>query len=442
MRKACLIPLLLGFLLAVFGCSREELVSLRPGEEASRSGAPLPERGASPESRRVLLLYLAGYNSLSSYFTANLDELKSGRIPSSRRSDDVLLVLSHLNSDGFKTGTPAYLCRLTKDPGKDIRIDTLKTWPVNTPMTTGETFSGVLNYVKNTFPAAGYGMLFSSHASGWLPPDYYANPALYKDAHPVGGGGFFAPRHKSIGQEYLVDGSTLVAKEMALDEMAAAIPFKLDYIIFDVCLMGGIEVAYEFRDKVDYLAVSPTETMAYGFDYTTLAERLLGGEVPDVKGVCEDYYARYENGQNGGCSVTMVRTSALEGVADVCRDLFATYYDAIRTIPDVESIQRYDRTHSTKYYYCFYDLKDILSAAGASAADLDRLQRALDQAVVYEAHTPTFLYGTIPLERCCGFSTYLPSRPDGRFSAYAGTAFLDQYFKEHLSWNDATGFIR
>ena len=51
------------------------------------------------ESRQVLLLYGAGFNSLSSDIWSNIDEIKRGYLPGKGRNDDVVLVFSHLTKN-------------------------------------------------------------------------------------------------------------------------------------------------------------------------------------------------------------------------------------------------------------------------------------------------------------------------------------------------------
>ena len=81
---------------------------------------------------------------------------------------------------------------------------------------------------------------------------------------------------------------------MELPDFAEAIPMKLDYILFDACLMGGIEVAYELRGKCSLLGFSQTEVLAEGLDYKTLTQHLLQKEKPYPEGVCADYFTQYD----------------------------------------------------------------------------------------------------------------------------------------------------
>ena len=241
---------------------------------------------------------------------------------------------------------------------------------------------------------------------------------------------------KSFGQEYFSSGTK--TEEIEIKDLATAIPYKLDYILFDACLMSTVEVAWELRNVCSYLAVSPCEIPAAGFNYKTLAGHLLQPEVPDLKAVCMDYFAAYENDSIYGATISMIDCGALDPLASTCRTLFDRYRSGIRNL-DGRNVQVYDRTGSGKFYYVFFDLKDMLREAGASDEDLALLQDALDQALVYEAHTARFI--DVKLDRCCGLASYLPAYPNYKKDSWHGTEFLDSFYKSNLSWNDATGLV-
>ena len=326
------------------------------------------------------------------------------------------------------------MVRLYSEHG-EVFSDTLKVWPVGTPVANKEMMTEVFNWVREEFPAAGYGAILASHATGWLPEDYFTNPKKY-EGRDRGGSISWSPRLKTFGQEYFDKGSK--TQEMELRDLAAAIPYKLDYILFDACLMATAEVAWELRNVTSYLAVSPCEIPAAGFDYTTMTEHLLKPEVPDLKSVCQDYFATYENDSVYGATITMVDCSRLDRLAETCRELFDRYRSGIRNL-NGKNVQVYDRFLSGKSYYIFFDLKDMLREAGASAGDLDALQAALDEALVYEAHSKRFI--DVKLERCCGLAVYLPAYPDYTRDIYHGTEFLDGFYKQNVAWNQATSLV-
>ena len=420
------VRLILVSLLTLLFCSCE-----RDGTDITLSVGPY-----GGETRKVLFLYEAGFNSLSGDIANNIYNLKQGYLPEKGRNDDVILVFSHLTKKwrDYTVETAPVLVRLYQEHGR-ARADTLRVWPEGTPVANKEMVTEVFNWVKDAFPAAGYGAVISSHANGWLPEDYYSNPKKYEGTDR-GGTVVWSPRRKTFGQEYYEAGTK--TQEIELKDLAAAIPYKLDYIVFDACLMGTVEVAWALRNVCDYLAVSPCEIPSAGLDYRTLAEHLLKPEVPDVRAVCEDYFASYEHDSIYGATITLVDCSRMDALASVCRTLFDRYRSGIRGLVG-KNVQVYDRVMGGKRYYVFFDLKDMLREAGASTEDLALFQSALDEALVYEAHTTRFI--DVKLDRCCGLSMYLPSYPDYKRDIYHGTEFLDGFYKENVAWNQATSLV-
>ncbi len=420
--------------------------------EGNRRGTPGTDPGQrvipTEPSRKVLILYSAGYNTLRSYLKSDIEDLFEGYLPGPRSNDDVLLVLSHLNARSFDYTTPTdrILFRLMKDLDGNTVADTLLRMP-HGPASTGETVSGVLSFVKERFPARSYGMVFSSHASGWLPPGYYAHPEdKYSDTiiwnrySPRGIPAYGSPNPypwpewddgpavKSVGQEQIGDTSY----EMSLREFRDAIPMHFDYILFDACLMGGVEVAYELRNVCDRVGFSQAEVLAEGFDYTTITHHLLENAEPDPVSVCRDYFESYDKrtGTMRSATISMVDCTALEPLADVCRRLFDKYRTEMSAV-NPDDIQNFGRELYGVNHKWFFDLKDILDKSGASSEDLDALQEALDGCILYKAATPVVL-GSIPVKAFSGLTMHLPA---------FGTNYLNQYYKANVSWNDATNLI-
>ena len=410
------------FLLVLAACERD-------GLDMTLSVGPF-----GGETRKVMLLYEAGFNSLGNDIKNNIEALKDGYLPGKGRNDDVLLVFSHVTVSrwNYSKETAPSMVRLYSVHGEP-RADTLKVWPAGTPIANADMVTEVFNWVREEFPAAGYGAIMSSHATGWLPEGYFNNPRKYEGSGRGSNSAYWSPRLRTFGQEYYSSGNQV--QEIELKDLAAAIPYKLDYILFDACLMATVEVAWELRNACRYLAVSPCEIPAAGFNYKTLAEHLLKQKEPDLKAVCMDYFAAYENDSTYGATITMVDCTRLDALASACRDLFSRYRSGIRNLSG-SNVQVYDRIMGDKDYYAFFDLKDMLREAGASAEDLDFLQAALDEALVYEAHTSRFI--NVKLERCCGMAVYLPAYPDYRKDIWHGTAFLDGFYKDNVAWNQAT----
>ncbi|MBR6054080.1 MAG: hypothetical protein IKP46_01920 [Bacteroidales bacterium] len=413
---------------------------------ASHDSRDVPQtRSDDPETRRVLLLYSAGFNSLSSYLKEDIeDELMSGYIPGDSRMENVLLVFSKLTTAPrkYEIQTAPVLFRLYKDIKGNVVSDTLRTWPVGTRAVDTEVVREVLTYVREEFPAAGYGMIFSSHSTGWVPDGYYSDPSYFEGDDDTFWG---APRKlfryreindgsgpdvKSVGQEYA--NGTSESYEIDLEDFAAAIPYKLDYLIFDSCLMGGVEVAWALRDKTFLVAFSQTEILAQGMPYKTLGKSLVGPAGPDVAQVCKDYFEQYDSGSTGSRSATisLIDTSSMDELAEICAVLFDRYGSAIAAL-NSRTVQCFGRNDHGVAHYWYFDLRDILVKAGANESDLTEFDAVLEKVVLYSAHTPSFL--GIVINTNCGLSMYLP---------VAGSEYLDNFYRSSISWNEAVSLVR
>ena len=431
-----------------------ELFELSPSPKGWPSDAEFgeaaenhPSREVSAPTRKVLLVFSAGYNSLYSYLREDLLDLQKGYVPGPGVSEDILLVLSHLCSKFRDYNTPVepVLYRLTRGHDGNVKSDTLLRLP-HGAITTKETVSEVLTYIKDQFPAASYGMIFTSHASGWLPPGYYSYP---EDKYSEGiswnspsrrrsyGSPVQAtwpedeegPAVKSIGQEQI--GS--FSHEMSLRDFASAFPMHFDYILVDACLMGGVEVAYEFKDICDGIGFSQAEVLAEGFNYKTLTHHLLENKVPDPVSVCSDYFNFYDvqSGIYRSATISYVDCNKLDPLVAVCKTLFEKYRTDLAAVNPAK-VQNFGRRLNGYSHSWYFDLKDVLVKAGASDEDLAEVQTALDYCILYKAATPVLL-GTIPINAFSGLTIHLP--------AY-GTDYLNTYYKENVSWNDVTELVK
>lgn len=431
-------------LLALFSCSKNGDFGI-DGDWSDRRG---PSEKVVPKvtGRQVLLFYSAGFNNLSAALEDDINDLKKGWIPS-RNASSVLLVFSKRTKDNredYSIKTPAHLIRLYRGAAGELVSDTLKTWPEGTVAASASTLREVLSYVRTSFPSSDYGMIFSSHASGWVPKGYYSTGTITQYASGINmAPGLFpqserpvfslepedvleGPRVRSIGMDMI---NSRTAYEINIEDFAAAIPMKLDYIIMDACLMGGVEVAYALRDKTRYLVFSQTEVLADGLcDYKTICSRLFRNGEPGLVGLCEDSYSHYSalSGQEQSVTISLVKTDGLGRLAEVCAGLFDEYRNEISNV-SMYNVQKYYR-FSKQWYF---DIEDILVKAGIPDSGLAEFREALSSCVIYKAATPRCL--SIDIRNFSGLSMFLPH-------ADQYTALWDFY--RGLSWNQDTGLIQ
>lgn len=427
---------------AVYSCTEDWHGELQPGY--NKGGNP-GERIENEDNRKVMLLYIAGYNDLQSYLKKNIEDLEKGWIPKANRTNDILLVYSHLSKSRSDLTTPTQptLIRLYKNQNDEVITDTLVKYSHNSIAASASQLQEVLTYIRDEFEAQSYGLIFSSHATGYLPAGYYSKPGSYifqekmmyrpgRNEREIATSVPYTERiyepgrpvTKSIGQS-VHNGRSY---EIELGEFADAIPMKLDYILFDACLMGGIEVAYELAGKCDRIGFSQTEVLAQGFNYITLTTNLLfNKKISDPEQVCRDYIDYY-NSQSGvyrSATISMVDCKKIEPVADICRELFSKYREGIENIYPPKVQQFYTGSHRW-----FYDLESIMKEAGADDEDMTRLREAIDGCIIYKGWTPSFL-NEFDIRTFSGFSMYLPRN---------GSEQLDLYYKT-LKWNKATMLV-
>jgi hypothetical protein len=254
----------------------------------------------------------------------------------------------------------------------------------------------VLNDIINMYPAESYGLILWSHGTSWLP----ANVRL-----------------KSFGQD---DG-----KQINIPELADALPIRFDFILFDACLMGAVEVAYELRNKTDYIISSSAEIIYIGFPYDLIIPELLSS-TPNLKKAaesCFNYYNEQENKVYRSATMSLIDTKELDNLAQITNQLLSEHTFDISSF-DRTSVQCLD-VYEEQYTF---DFLDFVTKASPKA-DKRLLIEQLAKTVLYKAHTAKFLE-EYDINTYCGLSCYIPhnNRED-----------LNLYYKQ-LRWYQAGGY--
>lgn len=376
----------------------------------------------------TVLIYIAADNNLASNARHNIEDLKTGDVPVwfNEGRGDVLLVYADI------AGEVPRLMRISKDRYGAVATEVLMEYPDTVNSIAPEVMSEVLSYAASLFPSNRNGLVLWSHGTGWLPDDYYSRPysssgtimpmSLDKDPYAI--------YVKSFGEDYDA------TENMDIKDIAQALPVHYSYILFDACLMGGVEVAYELKDCCDYLVSSSAEILAAGFPYKEVSGYLLDGSLSALKAMSDEYYRTYIN---DGATVSVVETKALDALASSVRMVLES--GGADSIPelDMDSLQGYFRRlwngHSYYEPHWFYDLGDFISKIAPDEASLDAFQAALESAVVYRRSTENFVLGNrvqFPIKTFSGLSTYVPN-PEN--------SYLDDYYRT-LAWNQAVRMVR
>jgi hypothetical protein len=256
---------------------------------------------------------------------------------------------------------------------KKGKIDTLKKYkPQNSA--SGQILKSIIEESFFLFPAENYGLILWSHGTGGLPQGVYEN---LKEREI-----------RSFGRDK--------NDEMEIEELAEALPLNLEFIIFDACLMSGIEVLYQLRNNAEIIIASPTETLVAGFPYQNTIPLLLTPQ-PDYTEVAKAYMESYKNrtGDLQSASIAVIDTKQLEILSDLTKK--AIEEEENFTSPNKELLQRYDSREPA----LFFDFEDYLEHTISNKNNLTALKEQISKTVIYNDFTPYFL-NEFPIEKSCG----------------------------------------
>ena len=397
----------------------------------------------TPNERRVFVLFSFGYNNLSYDLKEDIEDMIASGVPQYGFEENVVLVLSQNTSKGYSYSTPsAPVLTHVYARGKDLIRDTLKIYADTTVAARKTIVHDVLSIAKERYPSNNYGILMSSHGTGWAPQGYcysppdkssgtiwslnsgiYDGPAKYHEERPL---------LKSIGSHYA--GSAANSIEIEIPDLAEAIPMHLDYILFDACFMGCVEVAYELRDKCDRICFSQTEILSNGMDYKNLLSVLFAKDGPDIEKCAENYFNMYKDQTSStmrSATISVVDCRKLNALAEVV----ARHSDAIIDLSANKiaknKVQGYFQPRYSRYHGIFFDLESAIKESGATADELEELSSALEDCVVCKYATASFL-GEFAIKTHSGLSMYIPD---------SDRYILNDYYKK-LQWNKATNIVR
>ena len=283
-----------------------------------------------------------------------------------------------------------------------------------------QTMKTIFKDMQDAAPSDSYGLILGSHASGWLP------------GTPV------EPRAFGDDAGYNIDIPQLA------DVLGSAFPKKLDFILFDACMMGNAEVGYELKEVTSHCIASVMETPGYGFPYDQILPYLYSENV-DYSAVCHEFVSfNKTNNLWGTCAV--MDCSQMENLASAVKAKLSEWQDALSSV-SMQNVQQYG---VGSYRYFSYDVLDFFRELGRKSGvvkttDLNEaiasVQSALNQAVIAKDCLSGVDYdfdgAVIDGTRFCGIGMYIPEE----YNPYVAnkTAWND-YYKQSISWYHAAGW--
>ena len=275
-----------------------------------------------------------------------------------------------------------------------------------------EVMATVLQDMAKFSPTQNLGLIVGSHGSSWYNTIYT----------------------RALGY----DGST--SNAINLPDMVEAMetlekPFE--FILFDACYMGTMEVAYEFRHVADYQISSVMEVPAYGFPYDYFLGDLFKGTVEGYKDVCQsfvDYYkSEYDDGNIAWGTIALIDSKEVEGMTQAVRQQIVAHKDTLASyVP--KRIQEYGRQAGQGIAHDLEHFVKDLNGGEVPAAFAEQLEKTvLYKGCLEEARYSPYNYD-VDATNYCGLGIYIPQSNKSKWNPYFKT--LDWY--EASGWNEVT----
>ena len=366
---------------------------------------------------RTVIVYMAAENSLARYVATDSVEISKALSDIDENARVVLYI------DDTKRGGSRICAGSRNFPMRQV-----KTYDRNICSTDSADMSMVLHDIVRSFPSETYGLVFWSHASGWLFPsegDTIIGRSSRRNSFGIDNG------HRSTsdyGEKMSIP---------TLQNVLTTLP-HFDFIFFDACFMQCVEVAYQLRSVCDYMLGSPAEIPGTGAPYQELIPALCSPAFdPDASLL--KYFDYYNGGFNShlysGVELSSVRTSGLEALAEATRPLVTRLFSDPQALR-LYDVQKYRPGNSYDQYPEFYDMRHLF-ALRATPEEFAAWDSVYQSVVTY--HLSDIWYSAIPsghfevmrdVSKSGGLSIFVP------LEKYIDNGWAEDYKK--LDWYKKT----
>lgn len=396
----------------------------------------IPEQQPAKRSGRTVLAYLIS-NSPKSLEGNLQDNVVDMYMALAEIKDScTLLVFYRPQEYGSYLDVPTLLCfdtdgrgnvnNLPALTGTDLTFETVcqvarkKEYTMNSQIATDPVvMEEVFKDMQKVAPSDSYGLILGSHASGWMKGN--------------------SVQSKAFGDD---DGYNIDIPDLA-GVLKNSFSEKLDFVLFDACMMGNAEVGYELKEVTSHCIASVMETPVYGFLYDQILPYLYSENV-DYSAVCHEFIS-FNKIKDAWGTCAVMDCSQMENLASAVKAKLSEWEDALSSV-SMQNVQQYG---VGTFQYFSYDVLDFFrelgGKSGVAETDLDEaissIQTVLDEVVIAKECIPNPSYPntifSVDETRFCGIGMYIP----GEYNPYVAnkTAWND-YYKQSISWYHAAGW--
>lgn len=398
----------------------------------------IPEQQPAKRSGRTVLAYLISNNagtSLDSDLRNNVIDMYTAL--GNMKESCTLLVFYRPYTDDTPLGKPTLMSfyadgrgninNVAALTGAELTFDAVcriaqkKEYTMNSQIATDPAvMEEVFTDMQTVAPSDSYGLILGSHASGWMK-------------------GTSVPT-KAFGDD---DGYNIDIPDLA-DVLKNSFSEKLDFVLFDACMMGTAEVGYELRGTTSYCIASVMETPVYGFPYDQILPYLYSENV-DYSAVCHEFISFNKTKDVWGTCAVM-DCSQMENLASAVKAKLSEWEDALFSV-SMRNVQQYGVNN---YKYFSYDVLDFFrelgGKSGVAETDLNEaiasIQTVLNEAVIAKECIPNPSNSSFRVDeaRFCGIGMYIPKEVNDYVPDNISWNNWNDYYKQSISWYRAAGW--
>lgn len=356
--------------------------------------------------KSTTLIYAIASNSLQSDFRADSLEIITAAEDIDLTENAVLLYVVK------KTGNPSLQVLSQNELTGEYGFNVIKNYDRNIYSTDPRRINQVINDVMALSKASHNGVIFWSHGTGWR-PDSSVHPEYQGPSEDISQIKTDGPIAYSFGEDSYGGTSDFCN----IDELASAIPDGFfNYIWFDCCYMGSIEVVYQLRNKANWVVAYPTEIYQYGMPYD-LTLPSLAQQNPMLIKAAQDLFNFYHD-NDLACTVGVYKTSKLDEIAEE--------FSKVNTgpAPSTYGMINFSRLKNP----AMFDFGEIVKAYGRRVEgwDMQKFNILIQDFIPYKAsHNRDFNNRTLNLANYHGISVNLFTDDNSVYSNYYKT--LDWY---------------
>lgn len=398
----------------------------------------IPEQQPAKRSGRTVLAYLISNNkagSLDTYLRDNVIDMYAAL--GNMKESCTLLVFYRPYAGDAPLGKPTLMSfyadgrgninNVAALTGAELTFDAVcriaqkKEYTMNSQIATDSAvMEEVFTDMQTVAPSDSYGLILGSHASGWMK-------------------GTSVPT-KAFGDD---DGYNIDIPDLA-NVLKKSFSEKLDFVLFDACMMGTAEVGYELRETTSYCIASVMETPVYGFPYDQILPYLYSENV-DYSAVCHEFISFNKTKDVWGTCAVM-DCSQMENLASAVKAKLSEWEDVLFSV-SMRNVQQYGVNN---YKYFSYDVLDFFrelgGKSGVAETDLNEaiasIQTVLNEAVIAKECIPNPSNSSFRVDeaRFCGIGMYIPKEVNDYVPDNISWNNWNDYYKQSISWYRAAGW--